>query len=961
MILRYFIYYFLIISQFISSNQWTLLFSDNNPPVIQIYTPLNNSNFYNTLFYKFEIIPNNYSNYNDQSYYLSITTPYIIILANKTVDKRCYDLALGSSLFQSGLNIITTSIYDSYTNKLIASSILHVTQIIDTNDYFNSILTLSKSTEYTEHYTYLIIGLGDYLYTTEGYEMMSRFIELESDRLIVITQQRNAHDWADNIYNTGNTTSTKNESEISPNFCITHFGSVKTCHHTVDTLAAMSYIVYVDAAFIIIDHSFLSSLLDISYKNTSYTHTQYNYMLFWKYIISITRRNVWLLLPLNSTLHYPTLKKIMREVGFEPVTFQRESTESIKVSEVYPGYEIWTILLTTSTTTPATTMPINSATTTATVASESSETIVKDVNINGHENTDDLSSNIQSENTVETKSSTILMDNYDVSRSFILLSHACIATQDPKLIILRKNITQYKYNISIVNMTLLAEQEDFGFLYTGYRFLELNPQDYDRNEVQAMIYNEILSWPVVPGVTGLSGSVSPGHIVHESEPLMQLLYASNTLLKLTGINANNDSNSNNVYNNDKIKSTTDEAWLQLLHLTRGSYQDLYTNITLERKYQYISLTMRRLILITLDHTNTNDWLHSFIGVILHIHRSTLRRVCTHFTSTSHSCSNSGRSASGSEVTSSILALCTDFSLGPRVYHRSHLSTLSREYDTNSAVREGICFDQLLILGRSNTHVSYTGSPALSSMLRQQVYDYINLIHGHNTIPTLPPIDSIPPSLRLLRAQKVRVTIVLRGSPSRAMLNLPQLLHILYNTHFIDIQWLREHISTFELLSFKQQVIIMSQTDIFISVHGAAIINSIFMRTGSVMINILNGPFIEYVFTPPLREAGVKLMHIPVLNSTIQCPNTENPPFHSSDTSTGNDTGTGGGSGTLQGLNPKNNSVPLHCLGRDIIDGGDITCVSLRRYSVIVDLQLFRASVYEAYYHILSAKWAPLFL
>ena len=69
---------------------------------------------------------------------------------------------------------------------------------------------------------------------------------------------------------------------------------------------------------------------------------------------------------------------------------------------------------------------------------------------------------------------------------------------------------------------------------------------------------------------------------------------------------------------------------------------------------------------------------------------------------------------------------------------------------------------------------------------------------------------------------------------------------------VDKEWLLNHTFPFDGLSFQEQAILMAETDVLISVHSAALFNGIFMKPGSAAINIMNGRFIEYVFSPPLR-------------------------------------------------------------------------------------------------------------
>lgn len=174
-----------------------------------------------------------------------------------------------------------------------------------------------------------------------------------------------------------------------------------------------------------------------------------------------------------------------------------------------------------------------------------------------------------------------------------------------------------------------------------------------------------------------------------------------------------------------------------------------------------------------------------------------------------------------------------------------------------------------------------------------------------------------------RHRKLKITISIRAS-SRLILNLPELQRAMVRTGLADEKWLFRHVVVLETLPFRQQVKIMSETDIFICVHGAAAINGIFMRPGSVVIEIFNARFVEFVFVAPLREVNVHYLYTHVRDQardTRDCP-----------------------------------GVPPACLTGSVYDASSIECVAIRSCSVIVDTDQFHLKFMEAYYHVLGAKW-----
>lgn len=95
---------------------------------------------------------------------------------------------------------------------------------------------------------------------------------------------------------------------------------------------------------------------------------------------------------------------------------------------------------------------------------------------------------------------------------------------------------------------------------------------------------------------------------------------------------------------------------------------------------------------------------------------------------------------------------------------------------------------------------------------------------------------------------LKVTIVLRMQ-NRRILNLPALCRMLeseFGSEWLDLMWLNTHIVTMEQLSFEQQVQLMADTDILISVHGSVFANCIFQRPHSAAIAIMQSRHMEYV-------------------------------------------------------------------------------------------------------------------
>jgi Glycosyltransferase 61 len=129
----------------------------------------------------------------------------------------------------------------------------------------------------------------------------------------------------------------------------------------------------------------------------------------------------------------------------------------------------------------------------------------------------------------------------------------------------------------------------------------------------------------------------------------------------------------------------------------------------------------------------------------------------------------------------------------------------------------------------------------------------------------------------------------------------------------------------DLMSFETQAKLLAETDVFITIHGAAIMNSMFMRPGSVVIDVFNGRFLEFIFETTLREMGVKLQYLAVWDN--QKSNvTDCAPY------------------------------PEKCVQSTVSYGNDLECLGLRSCSLDIDILALQESLYEAYHHVLSVKW-----
>ena len=105
--------------------------------------------------------------------------------------------------------------------------------------------------------------------------------------------------------------------------------------------------------------------------------------------------------------------------------------------------------------------------------------------------------------------------------------------------------------------------------------------------------------------------------------------------------------------------------------------------------------------------------------------------------------------------------------------------------------------------------------------------------------------------------KIKVTIALR-SIGRKIINLEDVISLLESIDSVDAAWLQRHVVDMQLLPFQDQVTcsshigsaqltnclktssqlrIMQGTDIFLTVHDAGILNLVFMKPHSAVIEV----------------------------------------------------------------------------------------------------------------------------
>ena len=193
-------------------------------------------------------------------------------------------------------------------------------------------------------------------------------------------------------------------------------------------------------------------------------------------------------------------------------------------------------------------------------------------------------------------------------------------------------------------------------------------------------------------------------------------------------------------------------------------------------------------------------------------------------------------------------------------------------------------------------------------------------------------------------QGIRVTIIVRAH-NRYILNYPSICALIqsqYHSH-LDHQWfgLHRHV-VMESLPLHAQVELMRDTDVLISIHGTAFVNTLFMRPDSVAIALMQSHHVEYVLPPVVEQAGVKWEFVYVVNQsrTSHCMTREQ--YNRGP--------------ELYPHIPLTHLYPEVCNGYTMIQAGRMECLGIRMCSVQVDLDMLEAVLLNSFYHVLAFKY-----
>lgn len=235
-----------------------------------------------------------------------------------------------------------------------------------------------------------------------------------------------------------------------------------------------------------------------------------------------------------------------------------------------------------------------------------------------------------------------------------------------------------------------------------------------------------------------------------------------------------------------------------------------------------------------------------------------------------------------------------------------------------------CFRQLALVGTLELSLPFLPSVKQANHFRDYLYQSF---HIPNDSITDSKSNSGSPSTTATKCQspnhRLRVTWLLRPE-NRWILNIKSIMLMLKTTGLVDMEWLSDHIQSFDSLSFHNQVLLMSQTDILIAPHGAALTNLIFLQPHSAVIEIFTSPWYEIGYLPTALMFSIPYFILPYTQAKIQ--------------------------------DVDRCSFPSFCLETPLlVQRRSLSCYGIRQCNAVIDSQALEVLVWQASQHVRILK------
>jgi hypothetical protein len=194
-------------------------------------------------------------------------------------------------------------------------------------------------------------------------------------------------------------------------------------------------------------------------------------------------------------------------------------------------------------------------------------------------------------------------------------------------------------------------------------------------------------------------------------------------------------------------------------------------------------------------------------------------------------------------------------------------------------RSLLCFRHAVVVGAAELSSPFLGTQDESERFRRRLYRHLGLDSTQDQrLPLFytrgAVMDDHPPAMATVTTTTgegaesrdsqetasassrpdpntpVRVTVMVRGhGRGRNILNLDVVLNRLRATGVVDVAWMDTHILQLERLSFRSQVGLLKDTDVFVAAHGSGLQNLMFLNKHSAVIEVFTSPWYEPGYQP----------------------------------------------------------------------------------------------------------------
>ena len=183
----------------------------------------------------------------------------------------------------------------------------------------------------------------------------------------------------------------------------------------------------------------------------------------------------------------------------------------------------------------------------------------------------------------------------------------------------------------------------------------------------------------------------------------------------------------------------------------------------------------------------------------------------------------------------------------------------------------LCFESLNIVGTNELSTPFINNEIEKMLFDSHVDDHLGIISLNQRNSKKSKQNE--PEIYLNPNSYLNITFLLRSN-NRFILNLNDIFIMLNATGLVDPSTIHHRVYYFDgnILSAREQMKIMRETDILISPHGSGLQNMIFMRPQSAVIEIMTSPWYEtgYQCTALGMNLNYYVLPQPDINRSYNC-------------------------------------------------------------------------------------------